>query len=327
MKTLVIGAGMAGAACAETLLKAGHEIKVFDQAPRIGGRLFTLKLPWADIDVGAQYFTVRDELFQKQVDNWHLEGIVQRWLPQPWLTDNYSCHPSPDHQTRYIGFKSAQAPVEALLNQVPVYLQQTVEKIKFKNNHWYVELGNHAQAGPFDLVVLAMPMPQARILFDESVLEKFDLPEIEVKATQALAIQLDKPIDTELKWSFVKNRAIDWLGLNNAKPNRHAEAQTWLMHFTDGATEMYKYNGDASFVKLGLLQLKQIFSQSDVGECIHHYSYHHPFARVCSKNTQQSYYWKKELGIGFCGDWCHSGRVEGAYLSGRHLAQAILEIH
>ena len=37
----VIGAGMAGLACARTLQRAGHAVQVFEAAPEPGGRVAT----------------------------------------------------------------------------------------------------------------------------------------------------------------------------------------------------------------------------------------------------------------------------------------------
>ena len=34
-------------------------------------------------------------------------------------------------------------------------------------------------------------------------------------------------------------------------------------------------------------------------------------------------WWQPEAGLGLCGDWLHNGTVEGAWLSGRHLAQRV----
>ena len=35
--------------------------------------------------------------------------------------------------------------------------------------------------------------------------------------------------------------------------------------------------------------------------------------------------WDPQRGIGLCGDWLHGGKVEGAWLSGRHLARQLLQ--
>ena len=34
-------------------------------------------------------------------------------------------------------------------------------------------------------------------------------------------------------------------------------------------------------------------------------------------------WWQPETGLGLCGDWLHNGTVEGAWVSGRHLAQRV----
>jgi len=34
-------------------------------------------------------------------------------------------------------------------------------------------------------------------------------------------------------------------------------------------------------------------------------------------------WWQPETGLGLCGDWLHSGTVEGSWLSGHSLAQRV----
>jgi deoxyribodipyrimidine photo-lyase len=40
--------------------------------------------------------------------------------------------------------------------------------------------------------------------------------------------------------------------------------------------------------------------------------------------SQHGSVWDAASGIGLCGDWLHGGKVEGAWLSGRHLAASVL---
>ena len=63
----VIGAGLAGIACARRLRAAGLDVGVFDQGRRPGGRLATRDGEQAAFDHGAQYFTVRDAGFAELV--------------------------------------------------------------------------------------------------------------------------------------------------------------------------------------------------------------------------------------------------------------------
>src|SRR5659263_87567 len=53
----VVGAGMAGVACARTLVQAGHQVTVFEKSAGIGGRMATRNSAFGTFDLGAQYFT------------------------------------------------------------------------------------------------------------------------------------------------------------------------------------------------------------------------------------------------------------------------------
>ena len=61
----VIGAGIAGIACARTLAQAGHRVTVFEKSQAAGGRMATHYSEYGGFDHGAQYFTVRDARFEK----------------------------------------------------------------------------------------------------------------------------------------------------------------------------------------------------------------------------------------------------------------------
>ena len=63
----IIGAGMAGIACARTLVQAGHRVTVFEQADAPGGRTATVNTVFGSFDIGAQYFTVRDPRFARAI--------------------------------------------------------------------------------------------------------------------------------------------------------------------------------------------------------------------------------------------------------------------
>lgn len=59
----IVGAGMAGIACARTLVQAGHTVTVFEKSRGVGGRMATRDSAFGTFDHGAQYFTVRDPRF------------------------------------------------------------------------------------------------------------------------------------------------------------------------------------------------------------------------------------------------------------------------
>jgi len=50
----VVGAGIAGLACARKLIDAGHAVRVFEKSRGVGGRMATRRTPQGTYDHGAQ---------------------------------------------------------------------------------------------------------------------------------------------------------------------------------------------------------------------------------------------------------------------------------
>lgn len=67
-KVVVIGAGMAGLACAARLAKLGHEVKIFEASDQVGGKCRTLWIEGFGFDIGPSLLTlpaVYKDLFLK----------------------------------------------------------------------------------------------------------------------------------------------------------------------------------------------------------------------------------------------------------------------
>lgn len=83
MKVGVIGAGMAGLACAQALTGAGFGVVVIDKGRGAGGRMSSRRLATSlgevSFDHGAQYFTARTPEFVAQVRRWASDGTVAVW--------------------------------------------------------------------------------------------------------------------------------------------------------------------------------------------------------------------------------------------------------
>jgi len=76
-RVAVIGAGVAGLACARTLTQAGHDVTVLEKSRGFGGRMACRSTPFGSFDHGVQYFTVRDERFARVIK-------LQTGLCRPW---------------------------------------------------------------------------------------------------------------------------------------------------------------------------------------------------------------------------------------------------
>src|SRR3546814_7137273 len=83
MRVAIIGAGIAGLACARRLRDAGLDATLFDKSRGIGGRLATRRADFAGSEVafdhGATHFTARCEGFTRLVAAWERTGLAARW--------------------------------------------------------------------------------------------------------------------------------------------------------------------------------------------------------------------------------------------------------
>src|SRR3954451_11556174 len=80
---VVVGAGIAGTACARALRAAGVPVRVLDRGRRVGGRM-ALRRERIDgvehvVDIGASYFTVSDPAFAALADDWRRRGLAREW--------------------------------------------------------------------------------------------------------------------------------------------------------------------------------------------------------------------------------------------------------
>ena len=76
---LIIGAGMAGLLAGTFLQENGIDVTVLDKGRGVGGRMATRRLGEGRADHGAQFFTVRSEVFASWVDDWLTAGVVLEW--------------------------------------------------------------------------------------------------------------------------------------------------------------------------------------------------------------------------------------------------------
>ena len=88
LSVAVVGAGIAGAACAASLQQAGLIVTLFDKSRGVGGRLATRRAQWTgadgvehsvEFDHGAQTIAARQPRFRALLARAEGAGVVTRW--------------------------------------------------------------------------------------------------------------------------------------------------------------------------------------------------------------------------------------------------------
>lgn len=152
---LVVGGGISGIACARALAAAGTPARVLERAHRVGGRMTSRPLPpGADhvVDLGAAYFTVRDDEFSAVVDDWHARGLARPWTDTLASHDADGTWSSKQGPQRWCAPGGLRSLVADLAEGVDVATGHTVE---------VVTPGPAVDGLAARAVVLAMPDPQA----------------------------------------------------------------------------------------------------------------------------------------------------------------------
>jgi predicted NAD/FAD-dependent oxidoreductase len=150
MRVAVVGAGVAGLACARRLKAFGHAPLVFDKGKGPAGRMASRRLstPVGEMafDLGAQYFTVRSAEFADRVADWVARGVVAPW-PEAGAD-------------AWTGVPTMSAPLKDLAEGLSIRWRSFVGGLSRGREGWSLHLET-GEEGPFDVVVIALPVEQA----------------------------------------------------------------------------------------------------------------------------------------------------------------------
>jgi len=151
----IIGAGLAGLSCAQTLRSAGVEVRVFESSPGVGGRCATRLWQGHLVDLGVQYFTAQTNEFKKEL----LTRLRQfRPIISPILDQDGNVV-SPESGPRFYVLQGNNYFAHVLSQGLDIRLNTTVETIRPSSS------GIECLGETYRAVVGALPGPLAARLF------------------------------------------------------------------------------------------------------------------------------------------------------------------
>lgn len=333
MRIAVIGAGIAGAACAGALQRSGVEVTAFDKSRGVGGRMSTRRVAWAgasgepqcsEFDHGAQHFTARRARFRAVLQRAERAGCVA-----PWHAVVHGAAPGVIGLRSHVAVPGMPALARHLLDGVALRLDRPVLRLQRGDTGWQVVLTGGDVVGPFDQVILAIPPAQAAVLLAGHHDAWADaLSAIEMLPCWTLMAVTD---DVDWPWDAAEppRGPLAWVVRNDRKPGRQATPgyATWVAHAT---AEWSAQHADAEpRLVMALLQSalgKQLpRPRAGLAQRWHHAGVHRwRFAVPASaKPGDCDFLWDADLGLAVCGDFLAGGQVEGAWRSGDELADNI----
>lgn len=304
----VIGGGMAGLACASALGRSWASVIVLDKGRGPGGRMAARRVEIAgatvSFDHGTQFFTARDPAFREAVAEWEAAGAAARW---PAAGDE-----------AWVGTPGMNAPIRAMAQTLDVRWGVRVERLARDGAHWCVEAGE--QSFTAAQVLVAVPAEQAAVLLAEPAPDLAALAaSVESAPCWAVMAGFDAPLALADTFRSATG-PVSWAARNSAKPGRSG-GEAWVIHASaQRSRELVDHPKD----EVAQILLADFFAATGTAPVAPaHLDAHRWLYALPAALAGEGARYDAARGFGIAGDWLHSPRVEGAFLSGRALARLV----
>jgi predicted NAD/FAD-dependent oxidoreductase len=305
----VVGAGMAGLACARRLADAGLAPVVLDKGRGIGGRLATRRAgAGLQFDHGAQYVTARGEGFASVLRQMQAAGTAA-----PWADGS--------GRARVVGTPGMTALARHVGRGLDVRQGAEVSGLRREDGAWTLQVGGEALR--VDRVVVTAPAPQTAALLGAGHRLADALAPVRLDPCLTLMAALDPGAARPFVTRADADDPLAWIADDSSKPGRGGAA-CWVAQAGPAWSAAHlELDRDA----IAALMLPMLCDRLGVAaSAVTHAAAHRwrhakvavplgrPFLRDASGTLHAG------------GDWCLEARVEAAWLSGDAIARDILGI-
>ncbi|MGG5823385.1 NAD(P)/FAD-dependent oxidoreductase [Falsiroseomonas sp. HW251] len=311
-RVAIVGAGLAGLACARTLAAHGTEVSLLDKGRSPGGRLATRRVEQDgrafSFDHGAQYLTARGPLFAATLD-----AAGARAWPE---------------QGKRVGVPRMSAIARGLAEGLDMALGREVVALTGGPGAWMLRHvaarrpGSTAEddaqeSGPFQAVALAIPAAQAAALLARPAPHLGRVLEMVRFApcwTLMAAFPDRLPLPDTLR---PEDGPVGWAARDSSKPGRDHATECWVVQagpaWSRENLELRPEQAQAALLDaLGALAGAPL--TAPLYAAAHRWRYalvETPLGAPCL--------WEPTRGLGAAGDWCIAARAEAAVQSGAAL--------
>ncbi len=325
-RVAVVGAGVAGLACARALSERGFSVRVFEREVCPGGRLASRRLEALSFDHGVQYFTTQDARFEPVVRAWEAAGIVARWSARTIVLIGRGQGEEVQSVPRYVGVPNMEAVAVHMTRGLDVRLGLEVARLERRADGWVLldQQGADLDQAGFDTVVLAVPSAvAAQLLGQDSDLAQ-RAASVSWDSCWAVMLALARPSAIDFDAAFVNDDPIlGWVARESSKPARaplRGAVESWILHahpsWSRAYLELERTDAARWLQRAFAARVGRPLIQAAV-------SAHRWRLALPVNPLPEPFLYDRQQGIGLAGDWCGGPRVEGAYLSGTALAHAI----
>ncbi|AOS45934.1 protoporphyrinogen oxidase [Lacunisphaera limnophila] len=310
MATVIIGAGISGLLLAQALHESGQGPILIDKSRGVGGRMATKRVGEAVFDSGAQFFTVRDATFQAHTERWRQAGLVADWPDSP--------------HRRLIGRPAMTAVPKALAVDLDLRREHRATAVRrLADGTWTITLADREPLAASRLI-LTCPVPQALALLDAGQTSlpadlRAALDRLTYHPCLALLVTLAGPSAVPPAGVAFGDGPVRWIADNTLKGVAPGVPAAVTIHAAAGFSAEHYAAPEADVTARLLAAVSDLLGAAAVtSTTLHRWKFSEPKATYPTPSL-----WRPDLQLGFAGDCFGGPKVEGAALSGLHLAASL----
>ncbi|MEL6404320.1 MAG: FAD-dependent oxidoreductase [Chloroflexota bacterium] len=326
VNTIIVGAGLAGLVIANELQAQGVSYLLLEKAPMVGGRLSTYTTDVGVADEGAQFFSARESDFQEAVQAWQAEGLVYEYGTD-W-SDGSIKKTVPNSEKRYAVQGGMVRLAEHLASGLRgLETEAVVKTIRHFEGQWYVTFTDDRVAKSQNIVLTA-PVPVslkllAEVTLDDDVRDALSRIHYAPNITAVFTVDGDTNLPDSSGVQLNDDESILRWVVDNQKQDASNTAHLLTVQTNRIFSKQNIGKSDADILDALTTALQEFLVDGTRITDSHlvRWQYASPITTHPNEILRNS-----DQTLIFAGDaFGGRGRMEGAYISGKAAAHAVIE--
>lgn len=311
---VVVGAGIAGIACAREVRAAGLDVTVLDRGRVVGGRMARWTRDGRAVDIGAAYFTVRTPEFESVAESWARRGLAHPWTDTFVVAGADGSHRETTGPVRWAAEAGLRSLVADLAHGLDLRLAHEVSSVSMGSNGRVLVDGQ-----PVRGLVLAMPDPQAGDVLGEGLEYLADALDEQWQPVVSVGVRFAERTWQGIDGVFVHDSPVS-LVVDDGR-RRGDGAPVLVVHSTHETARRH-LDDPSAVVPIALSEVRRLLG--DLGEPV--WAEAKRWGAAEPRRLREQTFLLGEAAVAVCGDgWSSRPRVEAAWLSGRDAGRALAD--